>query len=324
MKKLIPLLLAFVMMLTLCACGAKDSSTPAPAKDAPSEAVTVTQAIAETTTITAEPVEFPYIGTWVNTDGKIYLRVKDGGVILSESILTSSSTHTVNGVTTSSTSKSIVSNTYTWSITNGMFSFNGVKLYTPTFENEQYSLVSDTATFYRVGDLDYEIPLTSDEDSTKKDIQKDAEEYVLGTNIVVDGIEMVLEESGVTDNIRITSNSSGIKMTSGPSVEAGKQYVYLKGMLKNTGFSSTRAVIGGGVYLDGYEFNLRTDTIRTSGAPSSTIDPLETVHILLYAQITDEMAGMFSEGKIIFGFNDNFANVELEKAQHLYYVNVNR
>ena len=82
------------------------------------------------------------------------------------------------------------------------------------------------------------------------------------------------------------------------------------------------SAIGGKVYLDEYEFDLKTDLISTQGAPTAHVDPLDTTRVILYVEISDEMASVFSSGKIIFGFNDNFADVFLEKAQYLYYVDV--
>ena len=159
-----------------------------------------------------------------------------------------------------------------------------------------------------------------DQGDGKIDIS-DCEQYALGTTIKAEGFELTLDEVGVAEDIRITTEGS-ITITSGPSVIEGKQYVYLKGTLKNTGTTSMNSAIGGKVYLDEYEFDLKTDLISTQGAPTAHVDPLDTARIILFVEISDEMASVFTSGKIIFGFNDNFADVFLEKAQYLYYVDV--
>ena len=321
MKKLIALVLALTMALTLCACGGDAEAAPA-GNAAQNDAENVApEKPAEKPA--EEPKEFPFVGTWANEDGTVYLRIQDGGIVLAESVMTNSSTSTINGVTTSSVSKTLITSTYSWKEENGKFLFNGMAIYTPETKNGEYSLVGEKITYYRVGDLSYEIQLDAEE-SGKKDIQKDAKKYTLGSKITAPGIELTLKESGIASDIRISSESTGIKITSGPSAEPGKQYVYLRGTLKNTGKTAARAVIGGTVFMDDYEFALKTDTISTSGTPKSSIDPMETVHILLYAQVSDEVAAIFAEGKIVFAFNDNFANVQVDQAEHLYYVEVTR
>ncbi len=308
MKKALSLFLALVMCLSLCACGGGNTNT-GENNNPGSEKVNIS--------------EFPFIGTWANEEMTVFLRIEENGKITTESIAVNNSTSTVNGVTTTKTTKTIHKNTsYTWSIENDKFMFNKATPFTPCKENGQYTLAGEKITYIRVGESDYVINLEEDETGTSADIVADSKEYTIGDVIKAEGIELVFEEKGLKSDIRITSDSSGIKMTSGPSTEAGKQYVYLKGTLKNTGKTALRCAIGGTIYLNDYEFELKTDTISTEGSPASSVDPLETVHILLYAQISDEMADIFTEGKIIFGFNDNFSDVMVENAQHLYYVNI--
>lgn len=305
MKKALSLFLVLLFCVSLCACNS-DSALDLPLSGGNKLA------------------DYPFVGTWANEEGTVYWRVEENGEIISKSILTTTYTSTVNGVTTSNTSTSVLENTYSWSVNGVNFLFNGIGVYTPDENNGTYCLIGEKTTYYRVGGLDYVIPVQEDTEESDKDILADSVAYTLGSTISAEGVELILEEAGVASNIRITSKTSGIQITSGPSEEAGKQYIYLKGTLKNTGKTSTRAAIAGTVYLDDYEFKLSTDTIATSGSPTYSIDPLETVHILLYAQVSDEMAGQFAAGKIIFGFNDNFDDVQLEQAQYLYYVNINR
>lgn len=323
MKKVISLILALALCLSLCACG-NNTDVPVSSDKETSKTGSEVTTSSQASDTDNDLSQFPFIGTWADDEGKVYLRIQDDGKICSESIVTNKSSSTTNGVTTTNTTKSVLKSEFKWKVENGNFMFNGLTAYTPHEENGNYSLVSEKMVYYRVGDLDYTIPLEDESDGNNKDILTDSAEYALGDIIKAEGFELTLTETGITPDIRISSESTGIKITAGPSVESGKQYVYLKGTLKNTGTTSTRTAIGGVIYLDDYEFILRTDTISTAGSPKSAIDPLETVHILLYAQITDEMVSQFAEGKIIFGFNDGFTDVQLEQAQYLYYVRVTR
>ncbi len=320
MKKALSLILALIMCLSLCACGGNDSSgtdssgtdtTGADEGNSASEKLDIST--------------YPFVGTWANEGSTVYLRVKEDGSISAESILVNNKTSTVNGVTTTRVEKSIrETGTYSWSMENDKFIFNNTASYTPTLENGVYTLVGEKTTYTRVGDLDFVIPLDEETTEDSGNIAEKAVEYTVGTVIEAEGFELTFTECGVEADIRISSNTSGIKITAGPSVETGKQYVYLKGTLKNTGKTALRSAIGGKAYLDDYEFDISTDIITTSGSPTYKVEPLETVNFIIYAKISDEMADIFTEGKIVFGFNDNFADVEISNAQYLYYANVSR
>lgn len=325
MKRTRSIILTVLMCLSLCACGKTETHpepTPA-ALEVP--AVSSVPAVAIPAETEPDMEDFPYVGTWASPEGLIYLRIREDGTISGDSVIVSSGTHTVNGVTTSVNSKQVRENVYsfTWALVDGQFIFNGIKGFDSVYENGEYRLVSDGAEYIRVGGLDYQISL-EDGAAEGSDIRELAQTYSLGTVIQGEGFELVLTEAGLADDIRVTSKTSGIQITSGPSAESGKQFVYAKGTLKNTGKTACRAVIGGTVYLDDYEFNLHADTIGTDGAPSSMIEPFETVHILLFAHVSDEMAGMFTDGKIVFGFNDNFTDVQVDQAQYLYCIPVSK
>lgn len=290
MKKIFSLLLVMVLALSLCACGGNK----------------------------VDMDDFPFIGTWSNDEGTAYLRVMENGVLKAESIVTNTSTNTHNGVTTKSESKSTSTLDYSWALDGNKFIFNGSAEFTPTEKDGVFSLVGEKITYVRVGELDYEILLEPASDSKSNKVENSTE-YALGTLVTAEGFELVLDETGIKENIRITSKSSGISITSGPSVEEGKKYVYLKGTLKNTSKTAIRPAIAGAIYLDDYEFNLNSDIISTAGSPVSEIDPLDTVNVLLFAKISNEMESAFTNGKIVFGFNDNFSDVMLEEAQYLYH-----
>ncbi|MBO7252149.1 MAG: hypothetical protein J6V25_05950 [Oscillospiraceae bacterium] len=327
MKRIISMILAPIICLSLCACSGSGKGSEV--QPAPTQAQVVsqeTQVCEEVDHTEASLADFPYVGTWTTPEGLLYLRVQEDGIIVVDSVIVSTGTSTINGVTTNTSSKRIMPGTYTftWAVSNDQFIFNGQKVYEPTVDNGEYWLISDGTKYRRVGELDYVISLDDNADNVDVDIRDIAEEYVLDTVILAKGIELVLTEAGISQDIRVTSKTSGIQITSGPSPEAGKKFIYAKGTLKYTGTSATRAVIGGTIFLDDYAFNLQVSTIGTDGTPSSTVDPFETVHLLLYAQVSDEIANMFTDGRIGFGFNDNFENVQVDQAKYLYWVAANK
>ena len=319
MKKILALVLAAVMCFALVACGTSNSTNePAGTTEVGGgdTAASIADSIVGDKAESEE--EFPVIGTWKNADANAYLRIKDGGEIVVEMVNTFTSTSTVNGVTTSSNSTSVSTSTASWEVQGTNFMYNKIAPYAMVVENGEYKLVGEKTTYIRVGELDYEISTGAEEE--KPDVE--AQPYNVGDAIIADGIEMVLTEQGIADDIRVTSTSSGIKITSGPSPESDKQFVYLKGTLKNTGTSAVRAAIGGTVVIDGYEYAVKVDVINEDGTPTSSIDPLDTVILLIYAHVPTELTSSFSEGELTFGFNNNFANVDITNADYLYSVKI--
>lgn len=318
MKKTV---LSSILILSLCASLCSCSSTSTQPVNSTAENTT-TQITNDSTEETSEETEsFPYVGTWATEDHKAYLKIYEDNTLVMTALLETNLTTTVNGVSTNSVTTRVETYDFTWNATDDVFYFNGTAEYTPAEKDGQYMLTYNSTTYYRVGDLDYEIQFEEPDQGDGKIDLSLCEQYVLGTTIEAAGFELTLDEVGLAEDIRITTEGS-ITITAGPSVIEGKQYVYLKGTLKNTGTTSMTSAIGGKVYLDEYEFDLKTDLISTQGAPTAYVDPLDTARVILYVEISDEMASVFSSGKIIFGFNDNFENVFLEKAQYLYYVDV--
>jgi len=299
MKKYFALLLTFTIILSLCACNG------------------------------ASLEDFPFKGTWANDEKTVFLRVLDDGQIKIDSVAKTSKKVTSNGVTTKKENKSIFTSNAKWKLEGKKFIMiinEKGSSFTPIEKDGTYSLVGEHVTYTRVGDLDYEIDLDKLTAIEPKQELKEvtSEEYTIGTPISAEGVEITFSEAGVKEDIRIASDTSGISITSGPSAEVGKKYVYLKGVIKNTGKTSLRPAIAGKIQLDDYEFDIESDIINTEGTPDFEVSPLDTVNILIYAKISDEMANTFKAGKLTFGFNDNFSDVLFEEAQYLYHVNVTR
>lgn len=306
MKKIITLVLALVFCLSFAACG-NESDSSVPQK--------------------ATSKDFPYCGTWVNSEGDCYVRIKEDGTTLEERIMTSSTTTTTNGVANSFVKRTMQTTPGTWSLNKKNLLIDGMWEYTPSIENDQYYLSVEAfgVRLSRVGDSNYKIPVTIGEERVGlKAAKEDAQKYTLGTVLSAEGIEMTFEECGVGEDIRISHKSGNTTYTTGPTVEDGMQYVYLKGTLKNTGHAPYKCIFAGMVFLDDYEFNFERHLVTPGAHYAYELAPLETVNVLLCSQISDEMAGKFSKGKIVFAFNDNFADVELGSSQYLYYATVTK
>ena len=320
MKKLLLLIFTAVLCFSLVACSLSNKAGVTDVGGTYSNGEDVSDTIngsINNNESAASADEYPIIGTWKNTTANAYIRIQESGEILVEMVNVSTSTSTVNGVTTSSSSTSVTTSSAIWEIQGNNFMYNKIAPYNMTVEGGEYKLVGEKTTYIRVGGLDYVIE-TGEEEKPEAVAQM----YTVGDPIVADGIELVLTEQGISDDIRVTSNSSGITITSGPSPEADKQFVYLKGTLKNTSTAAVRAAIGGTLVIDGYEYDVKVDTINENGTPASTIEPLDTVIILIYAHVPTELTGNFAEGELKFGFNNNFENVDITNSDYLYYVSV--
>ena len=304
MKKILSGALVLIMALGLVGCSG-----------APAEETKTKETMKEDGSLE----DYPISGTW-QAEGESsygdYWRIQENGEVTPEFVLERTSTNTANGVTTSSSSKSVQTMpavSYKIQGENFMYSTYPFKM---TFDGTNYKLVGEEVTYVRVGELDYEIEF--DESENSEEISAEATAYVLGESIIAEGIEMTFSESGFSDDIRVSSESSGIKITSGPSPEADKQFFYLKGTLKNTGTQAVRPAIGGKAILDEYEYDISIDIINEDGTPCFDVEPLDSVILLIYAHIPAELTESFSEGEIIFGFNDNFEDVDITRADYLY------
>ena len=279
-------------------------------------------------TVEEESLEnYPVIGTW-KAEGECsygdYWKIQESGEVTPMFVLTNTSTLTVNGVTKNSTTSSLQTMPVVpYKIQGETVMYNGTAPFKMTFDGTDYKLVGEKGTYIRIGDIDYEIVL---EDSAENgENSAEATAYVLGESIIAENIEMQLTEKGFSDDIRVTvQRDSGLTITSGPSPEDGKQFFYLKGTLKNTGTQAVRPAIGGTLKLDGYEYDIRIDTISKNGNISPTIEPLDSVILLIYVPVPIELTESFSTGEMVFGFNDNFEDVDIANADYLYSIDVTK
>lgn len=149
MKKLFALTMAVVLCFLLSACEGKKEIDGSE---------TAAETIAE-----AQPAskDFPYIGTWADDEGTMYLQLQDGGTASLKTLMTISFSHDEDGTTKSFIDNRVSTFSFSWSLKNKNVVIQGDSTYSPSMENGQYYLSSDSLRLHRVGGLDFEIPLSN-------------------------------------------------------------------------------------------------------------------------------------------------------------------
>ena len=331
MKKSVSVFVAILLGLSvITGCGsASPSEATEPVEEAASEAGESTEEKAE------EPVEesaeaeeeaveeaaaidLDLVDTrWKNEDHEIYYFFQADGVLTEEFISISSTTSTVNGTTTSHTSRSKREEKHEWSREGSTIAVDGKFDLELCGENGTYCLTRTNDKYY-LTDVD---PLADPNEEANAEAAMNAEPYEINNTISTDTIEMTFTEKGVAEDIRISSQEGGFKMTSGPSPESGKKFFYIKGTVKNLNTSAISTNMTGKFTIDGYTFDMNAFTAKTDASPSSSIDPLEEMIIMLYAPVANELADNYSEAILTFGFNDNFERAaSIGEASHCYMV----
>ncbi len=144
----------------------------------------------------------------------------------------------------------------------------------------------------------------------------------IGETVSLDFVEMTFEEFGIAADIQqsITTDISVGTHTriTGPQPEEGKQFVYLRGTIKNldTNALPVYDFFAGKFNIDKYNFEVdanNCDIITTNGEPMSMIDPLVSGVFTIYAAIPNELAESHSTTDFTFGFYDLFDNSELAR-----------
>lgn len=274
---------------------------------------------AENEQATEEPeIEIDLVGTrWKDDDSEYYYHFEEDGKLTGESVAVSTSTSTINGSTSTHTSKSLMTQSFTWERIGNVVRVNNSFELTIKQEDDVLKLIGKNATYTYTE----EDPLgdTGEEDASTETI--DAEPYEINNAIMTDTIEMNFFEKGISEDIRITSEESGISITSGPSPESGKKFIFLKGKVKNLNTSAININMTGIFTIDGYTFDMKVHSANAAGSPFTTIDPLDELTLILYAPVSNELIDSFNEAELIFGFNDNFEIVRsLDEAGHSYKV----
>lgn len=142
----------------------------------------------------------------------------------------------------------------------------------------------------------------------------------VGDTISLDFVEMTIEEAGIEDDIQRSITTGNVTRITGPKPEDGKQFLYIKGTIKNLDTDGLPVFdfFTGKFVVDGYNFEVSAndcDIITAEGQMLSTIDPLTTGSYIIYASIPDELVNSHTDTSFSFGFYDLFDNSKLAESK---------
>ena len=142
-----------------------------------------------------------------------------------------------------------------------------------------------------------------------------ATEISLNETIQLEFVEITFEEYGIAADIQQSIKSGIVTRITGPEPENGKQFVYLRGTIKNVHKEAlpTYDFFTGEFDIDGYKYDCsanQCDILNENGETQWEIEPLTSYSFTMYAKIPDELANPGSVS-FRFGFYDLFDNYEL-------------
>ena len=326
MKKRVSLIMALLLSLSMITgCGsASPSEANEPVEETVNEAGESVEEKAEEAVEEISDAEenaaidIDLVDTrWKSEEHEIYYFFQADGVVTEEFISVSTSTSTFNGTTTSHSSRSKREEKHEWSREGNIITIDNNYDLELSEENGEYCLIGPNSKYF-ITDVD---PLADPNEEANAEAAMNAEPYEINNTISTDTIEMTFTEKGVAEDIRISSEEGGFKMTSGPAPESGKKFFYIKGTVKNLNTSAIMTDMTGKFTIDGYSFDMNAFTAKTDANPTTSIDPLEEMIIILYAPVANELADNYSEAVLTFGFNDNFERAaSIGEASHCYMV----
>ena len=315
---------ATVWALSICLIGGCSGGSTNPGQSTAEilssvEAVTEESTTEEAEIVTEEVIDLDLIDTrWKYDDSDSYYHFEADGKLTVELISKTTTTSTVNGATSTYTSKSMTTQTFTWSREGNIITVNDSFQLTLTQEGDVYKLIGSS---YSLTYTDEDPMAADDEVEEDVPVALDAEPYNLNETITTDTIELTFTEMGVAEDIRITSDESGLSITSGPSPESGKKFIFIKGTVKNLDTSAIWIKMAGKFTIDGYTFDMKVHSANSLGHPLSEIEPLEEFTIILYAPVSNELIDSYNEAVLTFGFNDSFDTIwSLDETEHTYII----
>lgn len=311
MKRLV-ICLAIICSLVLSACGSGDAAVSDTQQGDPN-AVGKPGGPTNDAGTSDNSFDFAMENTrWEMEDGPVVMTFQGDGTAIAEQNATGTQTSTSNGNTTTHSSSASITTQYTWVQEGNNVVLNNMYSFTIEKDGDSYKLVGDSATYVLAEE---NVDTASDGSGA---ISLEPEVYTLNNLISTDTVELQFTEQGIADDIRITSRESGISITSGPSPESGKRFVFIRGTVKNLSTHAVMVNLVGAFDIDGYSYDMDTHTIDANGNPLYTIDPLETMTITLYAAVPAELIDNYSRANLLFGFNDEFGMSALHDCQYQY------
>lgn len=167
---------------------------------------------------------------------------------------------------------------------------------------------------------------TPQEDGSEKAA---SEPISIGNKITVDFAEITVDEACVANDIKQSIKTGHITYTSGPDSSDSKEFVYIRGTIKNTSKSEiTSPALMGCVTVDGYSYDLDSSIIEENGSSTYTLAPLMTYTYTLYAEVPNELIENHSEYTMDFGFEENLENIHFSDDSHVmpynYTINISK
>ena len=149
---------------------------------------------------------------------------------------------------------------------------------------------------------------------------KNAETVAVGNTITVPFAELTVDEAGIKDDIKQSIKSDGITYTTGPDRSDDKEFVYIRGTIKNTSKAAINSVeLKGTVEADGYSYEIADiDIIESDGSWTYSIDPLITYTYTIYAEVPNQLVDTITSCTMTFGFDENFEYIQYDATSVAY------
>lgn len=166
-----------------------------------------------------------------------------------------------------------------------------------------------------------------DEDSDKKE-KKDASisaskktktaepeftQLSAGQTIALDFVEFTVAEMGIADDLQQEfTRSSGYSYKTGPESKSDKEYVYIRGTIKNLATSTLDVRLKGNVAINGYNYDdIEISIYDSEGSWNYQIEPLVDYTYILYTEVPNTLAENPENCIFDFGFDKEFSTDNL-------------
>ena len=154
----------------------------------------------------------------------------------------------------------------------------------------------------------------SEEESTEA--AATATQIAFETPLTTSFVEMTFTEYSYVEDARQSISKDHVTRTFGPEPVDGKQFILLRGTIKNLNTEELPVYdfFIGEFDLNGFKYEIGANDCKiydSNGQTASMIEPLSTYDFIMYAAIPNELADKTPTGTFTFGFFDLFDNKDL-------------
>ena len=134
-----------------------------------------------------------------------------------------------------------------------------------------------------------------------------------GQTISLDFVEFTVAEMGIADDLQQEfTRSSGYSYKTGPESKADKEYVYIRGTIKNLATSTLDVRLKGNVAINGYNYDdIEISIYDSEGSWNYQIEPLVDYTYILYTEVPNTLAEAPETCIFDFGFDKEFSTDNL-------------